>query len=190
MESGEFRTSLFGYSKIDVCDYIARMNKDFSRQIMNYLEDQEKEKKILRDRIIRLEAELKEYKEQHSQVSNAILDAKKYAAQLKEESDCEQEKRRLEFSEWDEEQAQKIQSYWTDISGLRSHLQCLTKNMDTELEKYENRLESLKSHCQNRAKLDREQCLFHAAEDEDSQADSISEPQTEDEPAISDDTQI
>lgn len=153
MDRRKFRTRLFGYSKIDVRDYISRMNEDFAKTLMNNLAEQEKKKEVLRDRITQLEEELEIYKKQCMEVSDAILDAKKYAAHLKEEADKEKLKRELEYSEWDEQQAQKICGYQQDIADIRSRLKQFAENTDLDLVKYEERLEFIKSHCQSRAEL-------------------------------------
>lgn len=175
MDRIKFKTRLFGYSKIDVRDYIARMNEDFAKTLMNNLAEQEKKKEVLRDRIAQLEAELDVYKKQCFEVSDAILDAKKYAAHLKGEADKEKAMRELEFSEWDEQQAQKICGYQQDIADIRSRLKQFAANTEMELEQYEEQLEFIKNHCQSRAELKKEDKISEVSETED-----ISEvPETE-----------
>lgn len=177
MDIVELRTRLFGYSKVDVCDYIARMNQDFSRRLMETMVDQDTEKKMLRSRIMQLEAEVEEYKKQRFEVSDAILDAKRYAASLKEDADKEKIKRNMEFSEWDEQQVQRICDYQRDIADIRIQLEQFTENMQQELEKYEERLEFIKNVCQNRAELMRGENTLQI--DEEQENPQLSEEEEE-----------
>ena len=42
MEKKTFKTSLFGYSKTSVCEYIAQINEEFSQRLMDVSEENKK----------------------------------------------------------------------------------------------------------------------------------------------------
>ena len=99
METRGLKNGLFGYSKVSVCEYIAKMNEEFTKKLMDTMSEHENEKKQLKEKLERLEAELEGYKMQQAEVSDALLDAKRYAAQLKAEADLEHSRLRREHSE-------------------------------------------------------------------------------------------
>lgn len=92
------KTSLFGYSKSRVCEYIAYMNAQFSERLMAVTEENKQERNALLEKIASLEKELSEYKRTHGEIASAILDAKEYGAELKRKAEKETAQMRMEIA--------------------------------------------------------------------------------------------
>ena len=69
MEKRLLKTTLFGFSKTDVCEYIAKVNADFSKKLLTLSEEHKTEKDALTQKIADLEAELAKYKKVYADIS-------------------------------------------------------------------------------------------------------------------------
>ena len=89
-----FQTSLFGYSKKNVCAYIAELNEGFSSKLME--KDVECQNTIneLKSMLEQLRRENEQLQAERREVAGALIDAKAFAAGLMEQADEEDRARR------------------------------------------------------------------------------------------------
>ena len=143
MDKGIMKNAFFGYSKTSVCEYIAAMNEEFSRQILELEKEHKKEREELKGRLEATEKELNEYKNAHGEIASALLDAKQYAASLKQKADEETERLAAENKRLHKEQTERLASYAAAVDKLRSELSVFTADTDEKLAAYFGKAEDI-----------------------------------------------
>lgn len=136
METKLLKNALFGFSKTSVCEYIATANEEFSKKMLLALDEHEKEKAALNEKIALLEAELEEFRKAQSDISAALLDAQRYAAQLRQQADEEDQRVRTEQAEQRAAQILRLESYKSSIDELRRDLSVFADSADHKLEAF------------------------------------------------------
>lgn len=129
-------SAFFGYSKTSVCEYIASMNEEFSRQLMELENENKKEKAELKARINTLEKELNEKKKSHGEIADALLDAQQYAAIIKQKAEAENKKLIAENQKLQKEQSERLELYKAAIDKLRKELAVFSADTDKKLLEY------------------------------------------------------
>ena len=143
MDKGIIKSAFFGYSKTSVCEYIADMNEKFSHQILELENEHRKEKEELKGRLEATEKELNEYKKAHGDIANALLEAKQYAASLKQKAEEENERLVAENKRLHKEQSERLALYAAAVDKLRSELSVFTADTDEKLAAYYNKAEDI-----------------------------------------------
>lgn len=136
MEKNILKNAFFGYSKNSVCEYIAKVNGEFSERLTAAAEDAKKEREALNAKISELEKELDSYRKLHGDISAALLEAQKHAAELKEESEAENKKLREQNAEKREAENKRIECYKAQIDEIRRGLSLLAADTDSKLSEY------------------------------------------------------
>lgn len=143
MDKGIIKSAFFGYSKTSVCEYIADMNEKFSHQILELESEHRKEKEELKGRLEATEKELDEYKKLHGDIANALLEAQKYAASLKQNAEEENARLTAENERLNKEQSERLALYAAAVDNLRSELSVFTADTDEKLAAYYNKAEDI-----------------------------------------------
>ena len=86
MDKEILKSTLFGYSKISVCQYIAKMNEEFNAKLMAEADSFREERSRLQKKIDDLEAELAAHKQNACDVGTMLLEAGQYAEQLRQQA--------------------------------------------------------------------------------------------------------
>ena len=89
MDKEILKSALFGYSKISVCQYIAKMNEEFNAKLMAETDSFREERSRLQKKIDDLEAELAVHKQNACDVGTMLLEAGQYAEQLRQQAQAE-----------------------------------------------------------------------------------------------------
>ena len=131
-----FQTSLFGYSKKNVCAYIAELNEGFSSKLME--KDVECQNTIneLKSRLEQLRRENEQRQAERREVAGALIDAKAFAAGLMEQADEEDRARRAKSEACHAAELQRLQEISAEIDALRGAFRDVLSKMDKELEEY------------------------------------------------------
>ncbi len=146
MQIQEMKKGLFGYKKESVYQYVSALNEEFSQKLIEKDEKNEVLVKELRERTQALEAELERVKRESEElrkkqlaVSDSIIDARDYAAQLKSET------RRREQALYDQMEARmsrenrRLDGYAENIGKLREQIKDVLEQFDEELKQAENK---------------------------------------------------
>ena len=72
MQKKLLRTSLFGFSKTEVCDYIARVNDEFNGKIDLITAEHTKERNELTAQIAALNEEINKYKQAKTENDDGV----------------------------------------------------------------------------------------------------------------------
>ena len=163
-----FRSSLFGYSKKSVIAYVAEMNEDFSQKLL--AKDMECRDTIreLKERIEALEKENAALHAGRQEVAGALIDAKTFAAELKERAEAEDQARRAKNEACRDAEQQRRQALSGHVDSLRDALGAALRSMDEELERYRLRFQAAQTEFHQNmpegGEEEREETAYAAAE--------------------------
>jgi cell division septum initiation protein DivIVA len=143
MDKRIIKNAFFGYSKTSVCEYIAAMNEEFSRQLLDLENEHKKEKDELKVRLDATEKELDEYKKAHGDIANALLEAQQYAASLKQKAEEENEQLVAENQRLHKQQSDRLALYAAAVDRLRKELAVFTADTDKRLSEYCSQAEDI-----------------------------------------------
>lgn len=133
MQRKLLKTSLFGFSKTEVCDYIARVNDEFNGKIDLLTAEHTNEKNELMTQITALNEELNKYKQANADIAQALFDAQQYAAELKAKADGEYKEAQDELLAIKETETDKLNTYREKIEKVRKDIVTLLSEIDDKL---------------------------------------------------------
>lgn len=133
MQKKLLRTSLFGFSKTEVCDYIARVNDEFNSKIDLLTAEHTKERNELTAQIAALNEEINKYKQANADIAQALFDAQQYAAELKAKADGEYKEAQDELLALKEAETDKLNTYREKIESVRKEIVSVLSNIDDKL---------------------------------------------------------
>jgi chromosome segregation ATPase len=133
MQKKLLRTSLFGFSKTEVCDYIARVNDEFNSKIDLITAEHTKERNELTAQIAALNEEINKYKQANADIAQALFDAQQYATELKAKADGEYKEARDELLALKEAETDKLNTYREKIENVRKEIVSVLSDIDDKL---------------------------------------------------------
>ena len=133
MQKKLLRTSLFGFSKTEVCDYIARVNDEFNGKIDLLTAEHTKEKNELTAQIAALNEEINKYKQANADIAQALFDAQQYATELKAKADGEYKEAQDELRALKEAETDKLNTYREKIENIRKEIVSVLSDIDDKL---------------------------------------------------------
>ena len=153
----KFKVSLFGYSKKQVYEYIAKLSDELiakqnneRRKLETKIENLEDEKKQLYAKKEELEKKIAELTEilnkkedENLKVSSILLDARAFADELKVKASEQNQKEIEENSRRNDEVAKNIDKCKADVESIRSYMRKFIENADTQATEIMEKLESV-----------------------------------------------
>lgn len=133
MQKKLLRTSLFGFSKTEVCDYIARVNDEFNGKIDLITAEHTKERNELTAQIAALNEEINKYKQVNADIAQALFDAQQYATELKAKADGEYKEAQDELLALKEAETDKLNTYREKIENVRKEIVSVLSDIDDKL---------------------------------------------------------
>ena len=133
MKKKLLRTSLFGFSKTEVCDYIARVNDEFNSKIDLITAEHTKERNELTAQIAALNEEINKYKQANADIAQALFDAQQYATELKAKADGEYKEAQDELLALKEAETDKLNTYREKIESVRKEIVSVLSDIDDKL---------------------------------------------------------
>ena len=133
MQKKLLRTSLFGFSKTEVCDYIARVNDEFNGKIDLITTEHTKERNELTAQIAALNEEINKYKQANADIAQALFDAQQYATELKAKADGEYKEAQDELLALKEAETDKLNTYREKIENVRKEIVSVLSDIDDKL---------------------------------------------------------
>ena len=143
MQRKLLKTTLFGFSKTEVCEYIARVNDEFNGKLEAVNQTHAKEKNEFLLKIAKLEEELAEYKQANSDIAQALYDAQHYAEVLKAKADKEYTDATVELCKFKDTETQKLNGYRSNIEEIKQEIAALLLEISGKLAEAENKTEGL-----------------------------------------------
>lgn len=133
MQKKLLRTSLFGFSKTEVCDYIARVNDEFNGKIDLITAEHTKERNELTAQIAALNEEINKYKQANADIAQALFDAQQYATELKAKADGEYKEAQDELLALKGAETDKLNTYREKIENVRKEIVSVLSDIDDKL---------------------------------------------------------
>ena len=133
MQKKLLRTSLFGFSKTEVCYYIARVNDEFNSKIDLITAEHTKERNELTAQIAALNEEINKYKQANADIAQALFDAQQYATELKAKADGEYKEAQDELLALKEAETDKLNTYREKIENVRKEIVSVLSDIDDKL---------------------------------------------------------
>ena len=133
MQKKLLKTSLFGFSKTEVCDYIARVNDEFNGKIDLLTAEHTKERNELTAQIAALNEEINKYKQANADIAQALFDAQQYATELKAKADGEYKEAQDELLALKEAETDKLNTYREKIENVRKEIVSVLSDIDDKL---------------------------------------------------------
>lgn len=133
MQKKLLKTSLFGFSKTEVCDYIARVNDEFNSKIDLITAEHTKERNELTAQIAALNEEINKYKQANADIAQALFDAQQYATELKAKADGEYKEAQDELLALKEAETDKLNTYREKIENVRKEIVSVLSDIDDKL---------------------------------------------------------
>ena len=143
MQKKLLRTSLFGFSKTEVCDYIARVNDEFNGKIDLLTAEHTKERNELTAQIAALNEEINKYKQANADIAQALFDAQQYATELKAKADGEYKEAQDELLALKEAETDKLNTYREKIENVRKEIVSVLSDIDDKLAAQTDKTEDL-----------------------------------------------
>ena len=143
MQKKLLRTSLFGFSKTEVCDYIARVNDEFNSKIDLITAEHTKERNELTAQIAALNEEINKYKQANADIAQALFDAQQYAAELKAKADGEYKEAQDELLALKEAETDKLNTQREKIENVRKEIVSVLSDIDDKLAAQTGKTEDL-----------------------------------------------
>ena len=133
MQKKLLRTSLFGFSKTEVCDYNVRVNDEFYSKIDLLTAEHTKERNELTAQIAALNEEINKYKQANADIAQALFDAQQYATELKAKADGEYKEAQDELLALKEAETDKLNTYREKIENVRKEIVSVLSDIDDKL---------------------------------------------------------
>lgn len=133
MQKKLLRTSLFGFSKTEVCDYIARVNDEFNGKIDLLTAEHTKERNELTAQIAALNEEINKYKQANADIAQALFDAQQYETELKAKADGEYKEAQDELLALKEAETENLNTYREKIENVRKEIVSVLSDIDDKL---------------------------------------------------------
>lgn len=143
MQRKLLKTTLFGFSKTEVCEYIVRVNDEFNGKLDTVNGVHTKEKNELLFKIANLEEELGKYKQANSDIAQALFDAQQYAAELRAKADKEYTSATDELRMLKDAETGKLNGYRDSIEKLRKEIASLLSEISGKMADAEAETENL-----------------------------------------------
>ncbi len=135
MNITSLKSGLWGYRKNDVCEYIAKMNEEFSQKLMEALKENDSMIQELQAKVAQLEEENAVYRAERDRVTETLMDAKTFAANLKTQATAENEKFCAQNQAYNEKQRERISEFRSGINEIRDAVHKLLHVIDNDLSK-------------------------------------------------------
>ncbi len=126
-------TSVFGYRKSSVCEYIAQINEEFSQNVLEKDQYYLQQIKILQEKIKQLENENLRMKERQMDISRAIMDAHSVSEQIISSAENKAAKVREKSEIFRNEEVNRLKDCRESIEEFKNSLRELFEQIDSNL---------------------------------------------------------
>lgn len=151
MKAEQLKTGFWGYKKFSVYQYITALEEEFSAKLLETERESQAALAQERQRCQQLEEQLsqlrKQYEAQRSEqllIANTLLEAQRYAEQLKKETDQREEQIRLQLEQTLARRDGELEEYAQQLQRLRENFCAMLQEMDGAAQQLEEQLEQIR----------------------------------------------
>lgn len=152
MKTEQLKTSLFGYQKFSVCQYITALEEEFSAKLLAKDEECRALLEQERRRVEQLEGELsalrQAYEAQQREqqlISNTLMEAQRYAEQLKAQTQEQEQQARQRLEEALAQREKDLKEYDARIQQLRGLFGSMLQEMDAQAQQAAAEVEDVRA---------------------------------------------
>ncbi len=163
MTLDELRSGFFGYQKASVYRYITSLEEQFSSKLVEKDAAAKRAAEQYQEKINQLEQELQAVREQcetqkneQMVIAHTLLDAQRYAEQMKQESAQKQQEAQRCLDEQVAEKNRELERYRSQVQELRKLFLSMLKEMDGTASQLEEKIQTVQADCP-----DQNLALFH-----------------------------
>ncbi len=143
MDITMLKSGLWGYKKSSVCEYIARVNEEFSHKLMDAIKDYDGQLGTLNAKIAQLEAENTLLRQERDRISKIMVDAQEFSSELRAKAEAEDKKFRDSNADYNKEQLRRIEEFGSGIDKIRGSIHNLLDSLDKDLAETKTALSAL-----------------------------------------------
>lgn len=154
MKLDQLKKGFFGYKKASVYEYISLMDEEFSAKLLEKEAEYRKGEEQYRERIIALEEELNQVRDQLEQqrkeqmtIASTLMEATRYGESLRQAAQAREQKEREAWEKKLAENEKEINKYHEQIKSVREMFGSLLRAMDEQIQTVEQKAEAVKSSC-------------------------------------------
>lgn len=162
MKTDELKTGFWGYKKFSVYQYINSLEEQFSAQLLEKdresraaLEQAQQRVRQLEQEVADLRRQLESRQNEQMLISSTLMEAQRYAEQLKQESNAREQEAQRQMEEALKLRDQILARYDSQISHLRQQFASVLQEMEASARQVSLEVEDLKA-----AAPDRNMSLF------------------------------
>lgn len=137
MKTDELKTGFWGYKKFSVYQYINTLEEQFSAQLLEKDRESREALEQEQQRVRQLEQELEDLRRQMEEqqreqmlIAATLLDAQRYAEQLKQEADAREREAQQRMDSALKQREQMLARYDERLSRLRGQFVSMLREMD------------------------------------------------------------
>lgn len=127
-------TSVFGYKKSSVCEYIAQINEEFSHSVLEKDQYYSQQIKALQEKIEQLENENLKMKERQMDISRAIMDAHNVSEQVIASAENKAAKIKEKSAVFRNEEVNRLRDCQESIEKFKNSFRQLFEQINSDLD--------------------------------------------------------
>ncbi len=127
-------TSIFGYKKSSVCEYIAQINEEFSHSVLEKDQYYSQQIKALQEKIEQLENENLKMKERQMDISRAIMDAHNVSEQVIASAENKAAKIKEKSAVFRNEEVNRLRDCQESIEKFKNSFRQLFEQINSDLD--------------------------------------------------------
>lgn len=154
-----FHTSLFGYSKTSVNDYISRLNEEFSQKLLKKDWEHKQEMEALQAEAAGLAEKNEQLQALRQEIADALISAREYAASLKKQAEEEERARKAADDARREAELMRIRRTAEQINSLQRTFRDALENMEHEMASYGEELQRLQKEAAGQADAEEQKLM-------------------------------
>ena len=158
MKTEDLKTGFWGYKKYSVYQYITEMETQFSAKLMEkdeeakaLLEQERQRSRQLEEELAQLRRQLERQNSEQALIASTLMEAKRYAQQLKDRADEQDQAARQQLEEALSLRDAELNSYDERLQRLRRQFTELLHEMDGSAQQPEADLEEPKAQAPRRS---------------------------------------
>lgn len=151
MKAAELKTGLWGYKKFSVYQYITALEEEFSAKLLEKDQESREALEQERQRAQQLDRELNELrqqyeslKEEHLLIANTLLEAQRYAEDLRSQTRAQEQAACQQLQEALEDRRAVLAQYDDRLGQLRALFRTMLQELDDSAAQMEPRVEALR----------------------------------------------
>lgn len=157
MKTEDLKTGFWGYKKYSVYQYITEMETQFSAKLLEkdeeakaLLEQEQQHSRQLEEELDKLHKQLDRQQEEQALIASTLMEAKRYAQQLKDQAEEQQKAAQQQLEEALSSRDAELKLYESRLQELRQQFKDMLQEMDGSTQQLLEEAENIKAQAPER----------------------------------------